>query len=66
VAVSRAFQKIILQRQLSDLGVQRLHIDNRLGCRIAAAGIKNVGSTALKLCLPRCDLVGVSVELLPS
>jgi len=43
--------------------MQRLHVDGRL-CRSAAAtGTKNIGSTALKLRLPRCDLIGVDVEL---
>src|SRR5665647_1222204 len=61
----RRFLGIVLQRQLSDLGVQRLHVDGRkLRRSVAATGTKNIGSPALKLRLPRCDLIGVDVELL--
>ena len=42
--------------------MQRLHVDDRLRRSIAAA--ENIGSSALKLRLPRCDLIGVDVELL--
>ena len=42
--------------------MQRLHVDGRL--RRAIAGDKNFGSSALKLRLPRCDLIGVDVKLL--
>jgi hypothetical protein len=52
-----------LQRQLSDLGVQRLHIGGWLR-RSVAAGTENIGSPALQLRFPRCDLIGVDVELL--
>ena len=36
------------------------------GCAaaVAAAGTEHIGSPALKLRLPRCDLIGVDVELL--
>jgi len=44
--------------------MQRLHVNRRLRCSVAAAGTKNIGSPALKLRFPRCDLVGVDVELL--
>ena len=59
-------KKIVLQRQLSNLGMQRLHVDGRLRRPVTAAGAgaENIGSTALKLRLLRCDLVGVKVELL--
>jgi hypothetical protein len=32
--------------------------------RRSVAGAENIGSSALKLRLPRCDLIGVDVELL--
>ena len=35
--VSAPSKKIILQRQLSDLGVQRFHVDGRLNRAVAAA-----------------------------
>jgi hypothetical protein len=49
--------------QLSDLGVQRLHVDGRLGCPAAAARTEYSRSAAFELRLPRCDLVGMNVEL---
>ena len=61
----RRFLGIVLQRQFTDLGMQRLHVDGWLRRAVAAAaGAKNIGSSALKLRLPRCDLIGVDVELL--
>ena len=60
----RSFQKIVLQRQLSDLGMERLHVDGRLRSSAAAAGTEYIGCPFLKLRLPRCDLIGVDVELL--
>jgi hypothetical protein len=60
----RSFQNIILQRQRSDLGVQRLHVDGRELRRSVAAGTEYVGSPTLKLRLPRCDLVRVDIKLL--
>jgi hypothetical protein len=60
----RSFQKIVLQRQLPDLRVQRLHVDGRLRRSVATARTENIGSPALELRLPGCDLIGVDVELL--
>src|SRR5438067_2101592 len=60
----RSFQKIVLQRQSSNLGMQRLHVDGRELRRSVAAGTEYISSRALKLRLPRCDLIGVDVELL--
>jgi len=58
----RAFQKIILQRQLPDLGVQYLQVDGRLiGPRLAA---EHVGRLGQQLVLSVGDLVGVHVVLL--
>jgi hypothetical protein len=45
----RSFQKIVLQRQLSDLGMQRLHVDGRLRRSVAATRTENIGSPTLKL-----------------
>src|SRR4030081_1422217 len=59
----RSFQKIVLQRQLSDLGMQRLHVDGWLRGSLAA-GTEHIGCPFLELRLPRCDLIGVDVELL--
>src|SRR5437870_5640894 len=56
-------QKLLLQRQLSDLGMQRLHIDGWLRGCLAAAGTEHIGCPFLELHLPRCDLIGVDVEL---
>src|SRR5665811_2272915 len=39
------------------------HVDGRL-CRSVAAGTENIGSPAVKLRFPRCDLIGVDIELL--
>jgi transposase len=50
-------------RQLSDLGMQRLHIDRRLPGSFAATRTENIGSPALELRFPRCDLIGMNVEL---
>ena len=57
----RAFQKIILQRQLADLRVQRFKIDRRFPCRLLAA--EHVRRTGEPLVLPVCDLAGVYVML---
>jgi hypothetical protein len=54
---------IILERQLADLGVQRLHVDRRWRRSIAAAWTKNIGSPFLKLALPLRDLVRMDVEM---
>jgi len=32
-------------------------------CSVAAPGTENIGSPALELRFPRCDLIGVDVEL---
>ena len=45
----RSFQKIVLQRQRSDLGMQRLHVDGRDLRRCIAAGNEYIGSRTLKL-----------------
>ena len=54
--VSAPSKKIVLQRQLADLGMQRLHVDR--WCRLAAARTEHIGSPALKLRLPRGNLIG--------
>ena len=43
--------------------MQRLHVDGRELRRCVAAGTEYIGSSTLKLCLPRRDLIGVDVEL---
>src|SRR5882672_2610585 len=57
------FLGIVLQRQLPDLGVQRLHIDHRRGRRRAPRS-KNSGSATLQLGLPRRNLIGVNIKVL--
>jgi len=57
------FLGIVLQRQLPDLGVERLHVDGRRGRRRAPRS-KNLGSPTLQLRLPRRYLIGVDVEVL--
>ncbi len=48
--------------------MQRLHIDGRLRGSVAATGTENIigteniGSPALELRFPRCDLIGVNVS----
>ena len=42
------FLGIVLQRQLADLGVQRLHVDRRLRGAVAAARTEHIGSPALE------------------
>ena len=59
----RAFQKIVLQRQLSDLRMKSLQIDRRRP-RIAFPAPENAGRAFEKLTLPLRDLVGVDFELL--
>ena len=44
--------------------MQRLHVDGRLRGSVAAAGTEHIGSPALELRFPRCDLIGMDVELL--
>ena len=60
----RRFLGIVLQRQLADLGVQRLHVDGRWSRTVAAAGTEHIGSSAFELRFPRCDLIGMDVKLL--
>ena len=60
----RRFLGIVLQRQLADLGVQRLHVDGGRGRRRTAARTEHIGSPAFELRLPGRDLVRVDVELL--
>src|SRR5262249_61381657 len=55
---------IILKPQFADLCVQRLHVDGWLRRSVADASTKNIGSPALERRFPRCDLIGVDVELL--
>jgi hypothetical protein len=50
-------QKIVLQRQLSDLGMERLHVDSRLRGSAAATGTEHIGCPFLELRLPRCVLI---------
>ena len=57
-----AFQKIILQCQLADLGVQHLQIDRGLIRSQLAA--EHIGRLGQQLVLPVGDLVGVYVMLL--
>jgi hypothetical protein len=59
----RAGQKIVLQRQLSDLRMQSLYIDDRL--RIGLPGFAEHPGRALEqLIAPLLDLVRVNVETL--
>ena len=55
----RAGQKIVLQRQFPDLGMQGLHVDHRfrLGLRPIT---EHPGRTLKKLIAPLLDLVGLS------
>ena len=56
----RAGQKIVLQRQLSDLGMQRLHVDQRR--QISLRDIAKHTCRAFKqLVTPLLDLVRLSV-----
>ena len=59
----RAFQKIILQRQFADLGVERFQIDGGLS-RVALLLAEHAGRAFEKLALPRRDLVRMNIELL--
>ena len=58
----RTGQKIVLQGQLADLGVQHLQIHRRR-C-LSRSTAEQSGSSLKHLTLPRCDLVGVNVILL--
>jgi hypothetical protein len=44
--------------------MQRLHVDGWLRGCLATAGTEHIGCPFLELRLPRCDLIGVDVELL--
>ena len=55
--------KAKVARQFADLGVQRLHVDGRWSRTVAAAETEHIGSSAFELRFPRCDLIGVDVEL---
>ncbi len=59
----RAGQKIVRQRQLSDLRMQGLHIDGRL--RLGLRGLAEHAGRALKqLVAPLLDLVRMDIEIL--
>lgn len=62
-SASRAGQKTILQRQLSNLRMQCLHIDDRFGLRLRGLA-KHLGCALQELIAPLLDLVGVGVEIL--
>src|ERR1019366_2752314 len=59
----RAGQKIVHQRQLANLGVQRLHIDRRLR-RCCAFRAENASGSFQQLGPPGRDLVRMNVKLL--
>src|SRR5438034_6977319 len=44
--------------------MKQLHVDGRLCRSVAAPWTENIGSPAFELRLPRCDLIGMDVELL--
>ncbi len=54
----RAFQKIVLERELANLRVERRHIDGGLD----GAAVKDAVCTGEQLLLPRGDLAGMDVE----
>src|SRR3546814_5728370 len=58
----RTGQKIVLQRQLPDLGVKLLHVHHRR--RGARTAPEHLGGTVEKLRPPSRDLVRMNVELL--
>src|SRR5215207_8254148 len=58
----RTGQKIVGQRQLADLGVQRLHVDGRRSrWRLRT---EHPGGPLQELSLPGRNLVGMNIELL--
>lgn len=61
ISAERPGQKITHQRQLADVGVQRLHIGHRLGMAVRP---EYAGSAFQKLPPPGRDLVQVNVKLL--
>ena len=60
----RTGQKIVLQRQLSDLGMEHRQIHRRHLAVAATLRAKQPGCPVEKLRLPLGDLVGMNVELL--
>ena len=62
----RAFQKIIGQGQLPDFCMESLDVHRGFGAfgRGLAFGSESAGGPFKKLRLPRCDLIGVDIELL--
>jgi hypothetical protein len=60
----RTGQKIDLQCQLPDLGVERLHVDRRRHIGHTAAGAEQPSSRINQLSLPGGDLVRVHIKLL--
>jgi hypothetical protein len=59
----RTFQKIVLQGQLADLGMQRLDV-SRWGRGFRAGFPKRISRTLQQLTALLRDLVGVHIELL--
>jgi hypothetical protein len=59
--VEHALKKIVLQRKLADLGVQRGQIDRLARLR---SGAKGVGRVFEQLPPPLGDLVGMPLEML--
>ena len=43
--------------------MQRLHVDSRMRCSVAATRTENTRSPTLELRFPRCDLIGMDVKL---
>lgn len=60
----RAGQKIVLQRQLPDLRMKRLHVDQGGGSLRLRLGPEYAGGPVKELAAPLRDLVGVDIELL--
>jgi hypothetical protein len=57
----RAFKKIILQRDLADLRMERLHVNRRLD---GTPLCEDHGGTAQQLFAPLADLVRMHIEAL--
>jgi hypothetical protein len=60
----RTGQKIVLQRQLSDLGMEHRQVRRRSGTLATRLGAEYPSRPVEKLRLPLGDLVGMNVELL--
>src|SRR5450432_2378122 len=58
----RSFQKIVLQCQLPDLGMQSLQVDSRF--TTSGSVIEHTGSALQKLRFPLRDLIRMNVEAL--